>query len=80
MGKRNSANSNWTVANHPRIYDGEGDQLMQNTEGYDRIIVLPDTTARQPTGARRLRIMWGQNLVDDILAGRYRSLDRKSVV
>jgi len=59
-----------------RIYDGEGDRLMQQAEGVDRIILLPDSTGREamPAATNRMRIMWGQNLLEDILAGHYRTL------
>jgi len=58
-----------------RVYDGDGDKLMQENQGGDRVILLPDaplSKVADPT--RRLRIMWGQHLLDDLLSGRYRSL------
>jgi len=57
------------------VYDGEGDTLMQDAHGADRVILLPDAPlSKVPNPARRLRLMWGQHLLDDLLAGRYRSL------
>lgn len=60
-------------AKHPvRLYDGEGERLMSSIAG-DRITLLPDA----PDSARsveRLRIMWGQPMLGDILAGRYRTV------
>jgi len=41
----------------------------------ERIILTPDALPnRQPDAAPRIRIMWGQHLLEDLLAGRYRSL------
>lgn len=60
-----------------RIYDGDGDRLMEEKKhsSVDRIIVLPDTPPSRHVDPRpRLRIMWGQNLLEDLLSGRYRSL------
>jgi hypothetical protein len=64
-----------THAAETHIYDGEGDRLMDGEDVSDRIILLPDAADLQhPDDARRLRIMWGQCLLEDLLAGRYRSL------
>jgi hypothetical protein len=58
-----------------QIYDGEGDRLMGNLDAFDRVIVLPDPdTERHPTAQRRIRVMWGQSLLADLLDGRYRTL------
>ena len=61
----------------PRIYDGEGDRLMeeQADQAVDRIFLLPDARpSKIPDSTKRLRIMWGQHLLEDLLIGRYRSL------
>lgn len=63
--------------NRPHIYDGEGDRLMEGRQdqSVDRIILVPDTLpSKEPDPTHRLRIMWGQHLLEDLLAGRYRSL------
>jgi len=61
----------------PAIYDGSGDQLMQE-DVVDRIVLVPDASpgrqAELPVPQPRIRIMWGQHLLDDLMAGRYRSL------
>jgi hypothetical protein len=60
-----------------RIYDGEGDTLMQkeNQDEADRIILVPDALpSKVPDTKPKLRIMWGQHLLEDLLNGRYRSL------
>ena len=59
------------------IYDGEGDRLMEEKkqEAIDRIILLPDQPpSRKPDPTPKLRIMWGQHLLEDLLVGRYRTL------
>lgn len=58
----------------PVIYQGDGDQLMQE-DVPDRIILVPDAyPSKTPDRQPRLRIMWGQHLLDDLVDGRYRSL------
>lgn len=58
-----------------RIYDGDGDQLLVDHQLEQRIILVPDAKpTSKPDTASRLRILWGQHLIDDLLAGRYRSL------
>lgn len=58
-----------------RIYDGDGDQLMVDHAIQERLIVLPDgRPSKQANNAARIRIMWGQHLLDDVVAGRYRSI------
>lgn len=64
-----------TQANKPRIYDGLGDELITETAMSERLVILPDASpAKEPDHAPRIRIMWGHHLLDDLLAGRYRSL------
>jgi hypothetical protein len=59
----------------PKIYERDGDLLMQEqVEEGDRLILVPDSLpGRVPNPSPRLRIMWGQHLLDDLVAGRYRS-------
>jgi len=58
-----------------RIYDGEGDQLLEDLSVGERIVLLPDAKpSRKADLSRHLRILWGQHLLDDLVAGRYRSL------
>jgi len=59
------------------IYEGAGDDLMeQQVEGGGRIILLPDAPPVQkgPDATEHIRIMWGQRLIDDLMAERYRTL------
>lgn len=58
-----------------KIYDGDGDQLLVDHQLEQRIILVPDgKPTSKPDASARLRIQWGQHLIDDLLAGRYRSL------
>lgn len=57
------------------IYDGDADQLMSNGSMQDRIILVPEgKPLKTPDASPRIRLMWGQYLLDDLLAGRYRTL------
>jgi hypothetical protein len=59
----------------PRIYDDEGDQLLEADRRADRVILLPAGDPRQAGTARdRIRIQWGQMLLSDLLSRRYRTL------
>ena len=47
-----------TKMNPPKIYDGEGDQLMVDRELAERVILLPDKRpTKTPDPTPRLRIM-----------------------
>ncbi|MBB6428204.1 hypothetical protein [Algisphaera agarilytica] len=64
-----------TQATSVRIYDGDGDALFLETGLADKLVLAPEgrpigSADKQP----RLRLMWGQYLLDDLLAGRYSSL------
>ncbi len=68
-----------TTARSPRsaarIYDGDADQLMSSGSMQDRIILVPEgQPLKTPDASSRIRLMWGQYLLDDLLAGRYRTL------
>ncbi len=59
----------------PRLYDDEGDLLMQADRRADRVVLLPAGDARKASTDRdRIRIQWGQHLLADVLAGRYRTV------
>lgn len=66
-----------TQIRQPHIYEGDGDALMrkERAEGTDRLLLVPDAMpSKTPDPTPRIRIMWGQHLLEDLLAGRYRSL------
>jgi len=57
-----------------QIYKEDGDRLMQVSRGMKGITVVPHGDARTITRERRIRIQWGQHLLDDLVRGRYRTL------
>jgi hypothetical protein len=64
-----------TTTRTVRIYDGEGDDLFVEGSLADKLVIAPEGKAiGKPDTTPRIRIMWGQYLLDDLLAGRYRSL------
>jgi hypothetical protein len=59
------------------VYDGDGDLLMHKDreELGDRVMLIPDAMpSKVPDRTPRIRILWGQHLLEDLLAGRYASL------
>jgi hypothetical protein len=59
------------------VYDADGDALMmrEHEELADRLLLMPDALpSKVPETKRRIRILWGQHLLEDLLTGRYRSL------
>jgi hypothetical protein len=58
------------------IYEGLGDDLAEQLDTETRIILLPDAppVQRDPDPVERIRILWGQRLIDDLISGRYRAL------
>lgn len=56
-----------------RLYDDEGDLLMDADRRADRVVLLPSGDPRHASDVRdRIRIQWGQHLLADLVAGRYR--------
>lgn len=57
-----------------RLYDDEGDLLLQADARSDRVILLPSGDPRHASKDRdRIRIQWGQHILADLVAGRYRT-------
>jgi hypothetical protein len=57
-----------------RLYDDEGDTLLQADRRSDCVIVLPSGDPRRASKDRdRIRIQWGQHLLADLVAGQYRT-------
>ncbi|MCH2153109.1 MAG: hypothetical protein MK089_07180 [Phycisphaerales bacterium] len=62
-------------SDRPRLYAGDGDRLLEADRNSDRIVLLPSNDPRQATvGGGEIRIQWGQSLLRDVLAGRYRTV------
>ncbi len=60
----------------PRLYEGEANLLMEvDAHAAHRIVLLPSGHPRDAAVPRdRIRIEWGQHLLADLLARRYRTL------
>ena len=59
----------------PRIYDGDGDTLMEADRQANRLVIMPVGDPREVNATRkRIRIQWGQFLLNDMLTRRYRTL------
>ncbi len=57
-----------------RIYDDEGELLLQADKSPDRVILLPSGDPRSAgRSGDRIRVQWGQNLLADLVTGRYRT-------
>ena len=55
------------------LYDGHAADLLAPASYPDRVSLLPvDVTT--PTPGDRVRIMWGQDMLSDVLDGRYRTV------
>ncbi|MBX3354884.1 MAG: hypothetical protein KF724_04220 [Phycisphaeraceae bacterium] len=57
-----------------RIYSDDGDRLMDPPKGGPRITILPAGDPRAVSAQRKIRLQWGQHLLDDVLDGRYRTV------
>ncbi|XAM00157.1 hypothetical protein OT109_01970 [Phycisphaeraceae bacterium D3-23] len=63
------------TASTPRVYDGDMTTMLDGAAAADHITIVPDTEpSTLPDTTPRIRIQWGQHLMDDLVAGRYRSL------
>lgn len=54
------------------LYDGDAADLMTADDFQDRVSLLPGEPARP--GGRRLRLLWGQDMLHDVVEGRYRAI------
>lgn len=61
------------MSDTPRLYDGDADHLMRADSAPDRVSLLPGASGKIKPG-QRLRILWGQDMLRDILDGRYRTI------
>ena len=59
----------------PKIYDGDGDALMEADRQANRLVIMPSGDPRKATKERdQIRIQWGQFLLADMMSRRYRTL------
>lgn len=65
-----------TTSQHSaRLYDDDGDALVQADRRSQRVVLLPSGDPKKASIDRdRIRIQWGQHLLTDLIAGRYRTL------
>jgi hypothetical protein len=56
-----------------RLYEGDADRLISSEMAPDRVSLLPGAGGKLRPG-ERLRIQWGQDLLRDLLDGRYRTI------
>src|SRR4030095_14113985 len=58
------------------IYEGSGDDLAGQMDMANGLTLLPDAhpTEKDPDATERIRILWGQRPLDDLMCGRYRGL------
>lgn len=57
----------------PRLYDDDADHLMHGSASRERVTLMPSPGGRIEPG-QRLRILWGQDMLRDVLDGRYRTI------
>lgn len=55
------------------LYEGEGEKLLRSEQFPDRVTLLPGEHG-SVRGRERIRILWGQDLLRDLLDGRYRTV------
>ena len=66
------AQSEPTAERELRLYDDEGDLLLPTGITSDKVTLLPQDPDAESAG--RIRILWGQNMLRDMLEGRYRAV------
>jgi len=67
------SNHNAAADAAPRLYDLDADELMGSEQFADRVTLLPGDRGAIQAG-ERLRILWGQDMLRDVLDGRYRAV------
>ncbi len=64
-------------SNGMRLYEGEADHLVNPELAPDRVTLLPhghERIARPEDAGERVRILWGQDMLRDLLDARYRTV------
>lgn len=56
-----------------RLYDEGAEALLKSDQFADRVTLLPGEQGRIEPG-RRIRILWGQDMLLDVLDGKYRAI------
>jgi len=63
-----------TVPKPAKIYEGDGDRLVEVPLSGQKVTILPSGDPRTAEATRHIRVMWGQHLLDDVVEGHYRTL------
>lgn len=63
-----------TVPKPAKIYEGDGDRLVEVPVSGQKVTILPSGDPRTAEATRHIRVMWGQHLLDDVVEGHYRTL------
>ncbi len=74
MATRASPSASATPSVSARIYEGDGDRLVEVPAQGPKVTLLPSGDPRTADAKRQIRVMWGQHLLDDLIAGRYRTV------
>ncbi len=56
-----------------RLYEGDAEGLMSSESAPDRVTLLPGAGGKVAPN-ERLRVMWGQDMLRDLVDGRYRTV------
>lgn len=56
-----------------RLFDGDADDLLASSSFPEHVTLLPGATGKVQAN-ERLRVMWGQDLLRDLIDGRYRTV------
>lgn len=58
---------------HAKLYEGGAESLMSSENWPERVSMLPASGGKIEPG-RRVRVLWGQDMLRDVLDGRYRAV------
>ncbi len=72
MASRPAPHSPAKAQQNVRLYDGDADELLSTDLFPDRVTLLPGQ--HKVTPGERIRVMWGQDLLRDLLDGHYRTV------
>ncbi len=56
------------------VYKGDADLLVEASTNAPCVMLLPQGDPRSATPRGKIRIQWGQHLLDDLVSGRYRTV------
>lgn len=62
------------VQSDARLYDDNGEELLQAAQMAQRVNLIPGQIGGSNEPGNRIRIMWGQDMLRDVLDGRYRTV------